>query len=119
GGGPIFMWDGQYDFNPLQEWFDDENLEHYRTTPWGKISIAVSDDRKYLFLSVSYGITLEEHAENIISLGDTWDITVDRAMRFDGSENAYMAIRMGDQLVPILGLDEPLIVNCFAIEQAN
>ena len=38
-------------------------------------------------------------------------------MRFDGSESAYLAIRMGDYMVPILGLEEPLIVNCLAIEQ--
>jgi hypothetical protein len=38
-------------------------------------------------------------------------------MRFDGSESAYFAIRMGDFLVPVLDLEEPLIVNCLAIER--
>ena len=117
GGGPIFMWDGKYDFDPEQEWFTPESLEHYRTTPWAKLTVAVSEDRKYLFISSSFGTTLEEHAENIISLGARWGITMDRAMRFDGSESAYIALRMGDYMVPILGLDEPLIVNCLAIER--
>lgn len=117
GGGPIFMWDGEYDFNPEQEWFTPENLEHYRTTRWAKVTAAVSESRKYLFLSISFGRTLEEHAQNIINLGQRWGITVDRAMRFDGSESAYMAIRMGNHVVPILGLEEPLIVNCLAIER--
>jgi len=117
GGGPIFMWDGEYDFNPEQEWFTPENLEHYRTTPWAKLTAAVSEDRKYLFLSSSFGITLEEHANNIIALGDAWGIEMDRAMRFDGSESAYFAIRMGNFMVPVLDLDEPLIVNCLAIER--
>jgi hypothetical protein len=113
------MWAGKYDYNPEQEWFDKENLEHYRTTHWAKLTVAVSKDRKYLFISSSYGLTLREHAENIIELGQKWGIEVDRAMRFDGSESAYIAIRLGDYLVPILNLEEPLIVNCFAIEQSN
>jgi len=37
-------------------------------------------------------------------------------MRFDGSESAYLAIRLGKYMVPILNLEEPLIVNCFAVE---
>ena len=119
GGGPIFMWDGKYDYNPEQEWFDEENLEHYRTTRWAKLSVAVSKDRKYLFLSMSYGLLLDEHAENIINLGRTWGIEVDRAMRFDGSENAYMAIRIDNHMVPILNLEEPLIANCFAVETVD
>lgn len=117
GGGPIFMWDGEYNFNPEQEWFTLENLEHYRTTRWAKLTVAVTEDRKYLFISASFGITLEEHAQNIIDLGAHWGIKLDRAMRFDGSESAYIAIRMGDYMVPILGLQEPLIVNCLAIER--
>jgi hypothetical protein len=40
-------------------------------------------------------------------------------MRFDGSESGYIAIRLGDTMVPILNLEEPLIVNCFAIERAE
>lgn len=119
GGGPIFMWDGEYDFNPEQEWFDPKSLEYYHDTRWAKISVAVSKDRKYLFLTASYGLTLEEHAQNIIELGQTWGITVDRAMRFDGGESAYMAVRLGDVLVPILNLEEGLIVNCLAIERDN
>jgi hypothetical protein len=119
GGGPIFMWDGEYDFDPEQEWFDPTSLEYYRETRWAKISAAISEDRKYLFLTASYGLTLEEHAENIISLGQTWGITVDRAMRFDGGESAYMAVRLDDVLVPILDLEEGLIVNCLAIERNN
>ncbi len=119
GGGPIFMWNGRYDFNPEQEWFDEENLKHYRTTRWTKLTAALSKDRKYLFISSSYGLTLKGHAQNIIDLSQKWGIKVDRAMRFDGSESAYMAIRLGNYMVPILNLEEPLIVNCFAIEQDN
>lgn len=119
GGGPIFMWNGRYDFNPEQEWFDEENLKHYRTTLWTKLSAAISKDRKYLFISSSYGLRLKQHAQNLIDLGQTWGINVDRAMRFDGSESAYMAIRLGNYMVPILKLEEPLIVNCFAVEQAE
>lgn len=118
GGGPIFMWDGKYDFNPEQEWFTPENLEHYRTTRWAKLTVTVSEERKYLFISASYGLTLKEHAENIIKLAQNWGIKADRAMRFDGSESAYIAIRMGNFMTPILALPEPLIVNCLAIEQA-
>ncbi len=119
GGGPLFMWNGRYDYNPEHEWFDRENLEHYRTTRWTKLTAAISKDRKYLFISASYGLTLREHAKNIIELGQKWGIKVDRAMRFDGSESAYMAIRLGDYMVPVLKLEEPLIVNCFAIEKSN
>ena len=113
------MWNGRYDYNPEHEWFDRENLEHYRTTRWTKLTAAISKDRKYLFISASYGLTLREHAKNIIELGQKWGIKVDRAMRFDGSESAYMAIRLGDYMVPVLKLEEPLIVNCFAIEKSN
>ncbi len=119
GGGPIFMWEGRYDYNPEREWFDQENLEHYRTTRWAKLTAAISKDRKYLFISTSYGLTLKEHAQNIIDLGQKWGIQVDRAMRFDGSESAYIAIRLGDYMVPVLNLEEPLIVNCFAIERSK
>ncbi len=119
GGGPIFMWQGRYDYNPEREWFDQENLEHYRTTRWTKLSAAISKDRKYLFISASYGLTLKEHAQNIIDLGQKWGIQVDRAMRFDGSESAYIAIRLGDYMVPVLNLEEPLIVNCFAVERSR
>jgi hypothetical protein len=116
GGGPIFIWNGQYKYNPEKEWFDKENLEHYRTTRWSKVTVAISKDRKYLFLSVSYGLKLSQHAQNIIDFGQKWGIKVDRAMRFDGSESAYMAIRLGNYMIPILKLEEPLIVNCFAVE---
>ncbi len=117
GGGPIIMWDGAYDFNPEQEWFTPENLDHYENTTWSKMVVAVSDDRRYLFLSASFDITLKEHAENVINLGEKWGINVDRAMRFDGSESAYLAIRLGDYMAPVLGIEEPLIVNCLAVEQ--
>jgi hypothetical protein len=83
------------------------------------LTAAISKERKYLFISSSYGLTLKQHAQNLIDLGQKWGIKVDRAMRFDGSESAYMAIRLGDYMVPILNLEEPLIVNCFAIEQAE
>ncbi len=117
GGGPLFIWNGQYNFNPEQEWFTPDNLEYYRTTHWAKISAALSKDRKYLFLTASYGLTLQEHAENIMALGETWGVTIDRAMRFDGGESAYMAIRLGNYLIPLLNLPEPLIVNCLAVER--
>lgn len=117
GGGPLFIWNGRYNFNPEQEWFEPDALDHYRTKRWAKITAAVSKDRKYLFLTVSYGLTLEEHAQNIIELGQRWGIDIDRAMRFDGSESAYMALRLGRYLVPVLNLEEPLIVNCLAIER--
>jgi hypothetical protein len=117
GGGPIFMWEGEYNFNPEQEWFTPENLEHYRTTRWAKLTVAVSAERKYLFISASFGLTLEEHAQSVINLGEKWGIALDRAMRFDGSESAYIAIRLNDFMVPILSLEEPLIVNCLAIER--
>jgi hypothetical protein len=117
GGGPIFIWDGRYDYNPETEWFDAENLEHYRSTRWAKLTVAISKERRYLFLSLSYALTLKEHAQNIIELGQKWGIYVDRAMRFDGSESAYIAIRLGNYMVPILKLEEPLIVNCFAVEK--
>jgi hypothetical protein len=119
GGGPIFIWAGQYDYNQKQEWFDPDSLEYYRTTRWAKVTAALSEDRKYLFLTASYGLTLAEHAENIISLGERWGIKIDRAMRFDGGESAYLAIRLGDYLVPVLNIEEPLIVNCLAVERAE
>jgi hypothetical protein len=117
GGGPIFIWDGEYDFNPKDEWFTEGSLEHYQETSWAKLTVAVSEDRKYLILSSSFGLKLKEHAEGIIKLGQSWGLNVDRAMRFDGSESAYMAIRLADNMVPVLGLKEPLIVNCFAVER--
>lgn len=118
-GGPIFIWDGRYNFNPEQEWFDDVSLDYYQTNEWAKISAAISQDRKYLFLTASYGLTLEQHAGNLIELARRWGITIDRALRFDGTENTFMAIKLGDALVPVLQIDEPLIVNCFAVERAN
>ncbi len=117
GGGPIFMWAGEYNYNPEQEWFSPENLDHYQNTKWSKLVVAISKDRRYVFLSASFDISLEEHTQNVINLGMQWGIDVDRAMRFDGSESAYMAIRMDDVLVPVLGLEEPLIVNCFTVER--
>jgi hypothetical protein len=117
GGGPIFMWDGRYDFNPEQEWFDPDSLDYYRDTRWAKMSVAVSKDRKYLFITSSYDLSLRQHAQNIINLGRQWGIELDRAMRFDGGESAYMALRLGDYLVPIFDLEEPLIVNCLAVER--
>ncbi|MDM8526897.1 hypothetical protein QUF58_01690 [Anaerolineales bacterium HSG24] len=116
GGGPIFMWDGRYNYNPKQEWFTPAALTHYKMTRWAKVSAAISKDRKYLFLSISYDKSLFQHTHNIIGLGRRWGIKVDRAMRFDGSESAYMALRLGDYMVPLLHLEEPIIVNCLAIE---
>ncbi len=118
GGGPIFLWDGAYNYNPEQEWFEPKELDYYRDTRWAKVTVALSKDRKYLFVSASYGLTLQEHAENIIKLGQKWGIEVDRAMRFDGGESAYFAIRLGNHLVPVFDIPEPLIVNCLAIEKA-
>jgi len=115
GGGPLFIWDGQYNYNPKQEWFEEDNLAYYRDTKWAKMTVAVSADRKYLFITASYDLTLEEHAENIIELGQTWGIDIDRAMRFDGGESTYLAIRLGNYLVPALDIDEPLIVSCLAV----
>ena len=119
GGGPIFLWDGEYNYNPEQEWFEPDDLDYYRDTFWAKMTVALTQDRKYLFLTVSYDLSLEEHAENIISLAETWGMKIDRAMRFDGGESTYMAIRLGEKMVPLLNLEEPLIVNCLAVEQAN
>lgn len=119
GAGPIFIWNGRFDYNPEQEWFTPADLDHYRNARWAKTNVAISQDRRYLFLSTSYGLTLEEYAEKVISLGKSWGIKVDRAMIFDGNENAYMAIRLGNYMVPVLGIEEPLIVNCLAIEKAN
>ena len=117
GGGPIFIWDGGFNFNPMQEWFDEDSLAYYETTRWSKISAALSKDRKYLFLTASFDLTIDEHAENIILLGQRWGIDVDRALRFDGGESAYLAIRLGDYMVPVLDIEEPLIVNCLAVEE--
>jgi hypothetical protein len=83
------------------------------------MSVAVSKDRKYLFITSSYDLTLRQHTRNIINLGRQWGIELDRAMRFDGGESAYMALRLGDYLVPIFDLEEPLIVNCLAVEREN
>ncbi len=116
GGGPIFLWDGEYNYNPEQEWFEPDDLEYYRDTRWAKMTVALSENRKYLLMTASYGLTLKEHAENIIKLGQRWGIPIDRAMRFDGGESTYMALRVGDHLVPLLNLPEPLIVNCLAVE---
>ncbi len=119
GGGPIFLWNGEYNYNPEQEWFDEDALEYYRDTRWAKVSAALSKDRKYMFLTVSYGLTLEEHAQNIIELGQKWGLVVDRAMRFDGGESAYLAIRLGNFMVPVLNFEEPLIANCLAVERSE
>ena len=119
GGGPLFIWDGRYNYNPKQEWFEEDDLVYYRDTRWAKMTVAVSADRKYLFITASYDLTLEEHAENIIKLGQTWGIDIDRAMRFDGGESTYLAIRLGNYLVPVLDIDEPLIVSCLAVEKAE
>jgi hypothetical protein len=119
GGGPIFIWDGEYNYNPKDEWFEEDILEYYRDTTWSKMTVALSKDRKYLFITASYDLTLEEHAENIFKLGEAWGIDVDKAMRFDGGESTYLAIRLGHYLVPVLNIDEPLIVNCLAVEKAE
>lgn len=117
GSGPIFIFNGRYDFNPKQEWFEPDALEHFAESPNPKMTVAISRDRKYLFFSVSTGLTLEEHAQNLLSLGERWGIIISRAMRFDGNESTYLAIRMGDYMVPVVDIKEPLIVNCLAIER--
>ena len=117
GGGPIFIWDGQYNFNPFDEWFHPDALEYYHTSIWAKMTVAVSEDRKYLVLSSSYGLTLEEHAQNIIELGRLWGIKIDRALRFDGAESAYLGLRIGPHLVSVLDMQEPKIVNCLVIQR--
>jgi hypothetical protein len=119
GGGPIFIWDGEYDFNPFDEWFHPDALEYYRTSTWAKMTAALSEDRKYLVLSSSYGLTLEEHAENIIELGRLWGIEIDRALRFDGAESAYLGLRLGPYFVSVLDMQEPKIVNCLVIRRAS
>lgn len=117
GGGPIFIWNGAYNFNPFNEWFQPKVLEYYRTSRWAKMTAAVSEDRKYLVLSASYGLTLEEHAENIIALGRRWGIKIDRALRFDGAESAYLGLRIGPHFVSVLDMQEPKIVNCLVIRR--
>jgi hypothetical protein len=117
GGGPIFIWDGEYNFDPFDEWFQPKVLEYYRTSSWAKMTAAVSEDRKYLVLSASYGLTLEEHAENIIALGRLWGIKIDRALRFDGAESAYLGLRVGSHFVSVLDIPEPKIVNCLVIRR--
>jgi hypothetical protein len=119
GGGPLFIWDGKFNFDPQQEWFEAEAMDYYRANRWGKLSVAISKDRKYLVLTTSYGLTIAEHAANIIDLGQKWGINIDRAMRFDSTENTFMAIRLGDNLVPVMDIPEPLIVNCFAVERTK
>ncbi|MCB0213664.1 MAG: phosphodiester glycosidase family protein, partial [Anaerolineae bacterium] len=119
GAGPIFIFNGRYDFNPKEEWFDQDRLDRYTETTLPKMTVAISRDRKYLFLSISTGLTLEEHAANMLALGERWGIIISRAMRFDGNESTYMAIRMGDYMVPVLDIKEPLIVNCLAIEKTD
>jgi len=83
------------------------------------MTVALSKDRKYLFITASYDLTLEEHAENIFKLGQAWEIDIDKAMRFDGGESTYLAIRLGNYLVPVLNIEEPLIVNCLAVEKVE
>lgn len=117
GGGPIFIWDGEYNFNPFDEWFHPKALEYYRTSLWAKMTAAVSEDRKYLVLSSSYGLTIAEHAENIIELGRLWGIGIDRALRFDGAESTYLGLRLGPHLVSVLDIAEPKIVNCLVIRR--
>jgi len=117
GGGPIFIWDGEYNFNPFDEWFQPQVLEYYRTSRWAKMTAAVSEDRKYLVLSASYGLTLKEHAENLIELGRLWGIKIDRALRFDGAENAYLGLRIGPHFVSVFDMQEPKIVNCLVIRR--
>jgi hypothetical protein len=119
GGGPIFIWDGAYNFDPFNEWFQPTVLEYYRTSRWAKMTAAVSEDRKYLVLSVSYGLTLEEHAGNIVELGRLWGIRIDRALRFDGAESAYLGLRLGPHFVSVLDIPEPKIVNCLVIRQGS
>jgi hypothetical protein len=117
GGGPIFVWDGEYNFNPFDEWFHPKALEYYRTSPWAKMTASVSEDRKYLVLSASYGLTLEEHAENIIELGRLWGIKIDRALRFDGAESTYLGLRLKSRFISVFDIPEPKIVNCLVIRQ--
>jgi hypothetical protein len=118
GGGPIFIWDGEYNFNPFDEWFQPQVLEYYRTSQWAKMTVAVSEDRKYLVLSASYGLTIAEHAENIIEMGRLWGIVIDRALRFDGAESVYLGLRLGPHLVSVLDITpEPKIVNCLVIRR--
>lgn len=117
GGGPIFVWDGKYNFNPFDEWFHPQVLEYYRTSTWAKMTAAVSEDRKYLVLSSSYGLTIAEHAANIIELGRLWGIQIDRALRFDGAESTYLGLRIGPHFVSVLDMQEPKIVNCLVIRR--
>ncbi len=117
GAGPIFIFNGRYDFNPKQEWFTEASLEKYQTSDFPKMTVALSRDHKYLILTASNRLKLEEHAERLLDFGRRWGMTITRAMLFDTNESTYMAIRFGDYLLPVLRLEEPLIVNCLAIEK--
>ncbi|MBN1311611.1 MAG: hypothetical protein JXB30_09340 [Anaerolineae bacterium] len=119
GGGPIFIWDGVYHFNPKYEWFTVESLTWYETTQRPTISAALSRDRKYLMLTVSTGLTLKQHAEQAILFGEGWGIEIEKAIRFDGDSSVYLAIRLGEKVVPLLYSREPTIANCFAVEKEN
>ena len=81
------------------------------------MTVALSRDHKYLILTASNRLKLEEHAERLLDFGRRWGMTITRAMLFDTNESTYMAIRFGDYLLPVLRLEEPLIVNCLAIEK--
>jgi hypothetical protein len=117
GGGPIFIWDGAYHFNPKYEWFTPESLIWYETTQKPTISAALSRNRKYLVLTVSDGLTLKQHAEQVIAFSKGWGIEIEKAIRFDGDSSVYLAIRLGEKVVPVLRSVEPTIANCLAIEK--
>jgi hypothetical protein len=119
GGGPIFIWDGVYHFNPKYEWFTPESLTWYETSQRSVPSAALSTDRKYLVLTVSTGLTLKQHAEQIIRFGEGWGIEIEKAIRYDGDSSAYLAIRLGEKVVPVLRSTEPTIANCFAVEKED
>ncbi|MBN1311912.1 MAG: hypothetical protein JXB30_10875 [Anaerolineae bacterium] len=119
GGGPIFIWDGVYHFNPKYEWFTPESLTWYETSQRSVPSAALSTDRKYLMLTVSTGLTLEQHAEQLIHFGERWGIEIEKAIRFDGDSSAYLAMRLGEKVVPVLRSTEPTIANCLAVEKED
>jgi hypothetical protein len=70
-------------------------------------------------LSSSYGLTIQEHAQNIIELGQLWGIRIDRAVRFDGAESAYLGLRIGPHLASVFDTVEPKIVNCLVIRRRD
>ena len=87
GGGPIFLMDGNYGYNNLNEDFTPPNLSKYENTQYRRSIAALTNDKKALILVTADGpLTAEKSSELVRELGGNRAIFLDSG----GSSTIYI-----------------------------